>query len=256
VSRQDSAAAWLDYLPPAEEPEPLPGPLTLTQRNQRLPAAIREADRNPYSPEAAAVALDAIARGLRLDTVPGLPSSFALARWRAQVPGVEDAYRLAIELRADALLDRAESHALDPDMPAQEAKLRADVLLKAAGLRSKRYAPRRGEDDMTAPRRELATLSDGELAALVAEARALPPGEPAMPAASQREGTRAHDAPRLPDAAHGPRLTRSPDATAARAGREPEGGGGPACSAPGAGPSLHDPLQISASPKTSFRDTP
>ena len=255
MSRHDTAAAWLAFLPPAEEPEPLPAPLTPTQRNARPPAAIRGADRCPYSPEAAAIVLDALARGLRLDTVPGLPSSFVMARWRAEVPGVEDAYRLAIELRADALLDRAESHALDPDMPAQEAKLRADVLLKAAGLRSRRYAPRRGEDDTAAPRRELATLTDSELAALVAEARALP-GEPAMPAASQQEGTQAHDAPRLPDATHGPRLTRSPDATGARAGREPEGGGGPACSAPGAGPSSHDPLQISPSPKTSFRETP
>jgi hypothetical protein len=102
---------------------------------------------------------------------------------------------------------------------------------------------------------ELGTLSDSELAALVAEARALP-GEPAMPAASHQEGTQAHDAPRLPDAAHGPRLTRSPDATPAPEGREPEGGGGPSPQRAGAGPSSHDPLQISPSPKTSFREIP
>lgn len=161
-------------LPPAVEPEALPAPHSPAAGVGRLPRSIREARATEYRPELAAIALDALARGVDVSKAPGMPSGFMLARWRLEHPEVDAAYRLAIELRADAMLTRAEGHALDESMPAQEAKLRADVLMKAAGLRSRRYAPRRTDDDMEPAPRDLGNVTDAELAAVVAEARALP----------------------------------------------------------------------------------
>lgn len=174
VMRSDtegSAADWLAMLPPASEPDALP---LRHHVPARLPRSVREARATEYRPELAAIALDALARGVDVSRAPGMPSGFQLARWRLEHPEVDAAYRLAIELRADAMLARAEGHALDEAMPAQEAKLRADVLMKAAGLRSRRYAPTRGQDDVEPQRRDLGSVTDAELAAVVAEARALP----------------------------------------------------------------------------------
>ena len=89
--------------------------------------------------------------------------------WRSRVPEFDAAYRAAIEMRADWLVAKGEEYATNMDMPASDASLRAKLLFQAAGLRSRRYAPRRGDEDTRAAKTSLPELSEEDLLRIVAQ---------------------------------------------------------------------------------------
>lgn len=152
---------WLEMLPdnqPAVYPPEMANRRWLARRDPAF----------PFDPQAAALLLDWIASGGAPggDGVPVNPAT--VYAWRGKVPEFDAAYRAAIEMRADWLVSKGEEYATDMDMPASDASLRAKLLFQAAGLRSRRYAPRRGEDDMKNNKAALAELSEEDLVRIVA----------------------------------------------------------------------------------------
>lgn len=123
----------------------------------------------PFDPKAAALLLDWIANGGAPSGV-GVPVNPATAyAWRSRVPEFDAAYRAALEMRADWLVAKGEEYATDMEMPASDASLRAKLLFQAAGLRSRRYAPRRGDEDTRERKVSLAELSEEDLTRIIAE---------------------------------------------------------------------------------------
>lgn len=123
----------------------------------------------PFDPQAAALVLDWIANG-GSPSGEGVPVNPATVyAWRSRVPEFDAAYRAAIEMRADWLVAKGEEYATNMNMPASDASLRAKLLFQAAGLRSRRYAPRRGDEDTRAGKASLAELSEEDLLRIVAQ---------------------------------------------------------------------------------------
>lgn len=123
----------------------------------------------PFDPQAAALVLDWIANG-GSPSGEGVPVNPATVyAWRSRVPEFDAAYRAAIEMRADWLVAKGEEYATNMDMPASDASLRAKLLFQAAGLRSRRYAPRRGDEDTRAGKASLPELSEEDLLRIVAQ---------------------------------------------------------------------------------------
>lgn len=153
---------WLEMLP--ENPAAVYAPEMATRKwlGRRDPVF-------PFDPQAAALLLDWIANG-GAPSGEGVPVNPATVyAWRGKVPEFDAAYRAAIEMRADWLVSKGEEYATDMDMPASDASLRAKLLFQAAGLRSRRYAPRRGDEDTRQKGVVLAELSEEDLTRIVAE---------------------------------------------------------------------------------------
>lgn len=172
----ERGAGFAGLLPEAQDHEV--APLRVGYFGDATPGALRMIRREtvPFDPDVAAAVLEHLAAGRTLtevDDTAGLPSRVTIAGWRAEVPEFDAAYHVAIELRADGLIAEAEDVARDPEMGAAEVAARGNLLVKLAGMRSRRYAGAKQGDGGGRDGVDLTAESEARIAELVSQAQNL-----------------------------------------------------------------------------------